>query len=218
MSYLFSHDGNDYKYTRMLQEASNSMNDSFIELAKMGLRKSKDEVLRNVSLSYIVELDNLTEDDVLIGLNDEHDIVLLEAIEASEYFDTDKVTNAIIRTIKENSDESVVSTAIISLGFKNIEIEEYYKYISPKLMTSPLVKSAISFHIAFNHDDVLSFFQFINSENYLVRMMVANLSDCFIETDFSENILNLLIERNKIEDFVAIKEILSSRIKQYRNN
>ena len=102
--------------------------------------------------------------------------------------------------------------------FKNIEIEEYYKYISPKLMTSPLVKSAISFHIAFNHDDVLSFFQFINSENYLVRMMVANLSDCFIETDFSENILNLLIERNKIEDFVAIKEILSSRIKQYRNN
>lgn len=220
LKYSFSLEGDDHELTRILYESIKGSDKSSSELAKFGLRKSKDESFRSVCVEYLVSLDLLNEQDLLVALNDEDETVRMDAITASEDIDSIEIRKKLVSLAQVESDDFVVAWIIATLGLKDHDLSSSLSEIKSRWASSEIVQCAISFYGAFTQGDkseIISFFQFLKSGDHLVRGMVANLSDCFVESGLSKKIESLLTDQFSKEDWVSIKEVLESKIDAFKN-
>ena len=216
--YSFSLDGDDHELTKKLYMSMKNSDSSFSDLAKFGLRSSKDEAFRGVCIEYLVSLGLLNEQDLMIALDDEDEIVRMEAVTASEDLDSVDIRKKLVSLAQSETDDFAVAWIIATLGMKEHDISNSLSEIKFRWASSEIIQCSVSFYNAFtkgNESETIRFFQFLRSSDHLVRGMVANLSDCFVESGLSKKIESLITNQISKEDWVSIKEVLESKIKRF---
>ena len=215
MSYVFDPDGSDHVHTKLLYESMESEDRSHVELARFGLRASRDEMFRSVCVEYLANFGFLSEKDLLIALADSDEVVRAEAVTASIDIDSFEIKQQLLFMIESEEDDFYIAWIIVTLGLKEHEAFEIVYRARSEWLSSEIVQCSVTFYCAYmkqEEHEILRFFQYINSDNHLVRGMVANLSDCFAGTVFSNKIEAILAARLVKEDWVSVKEVLEQKI------
>lgn len=208
----FNKSGDDSQLQSQLDIAIETNDKSKKGLARQGLYFSCDDVFRSSCIQYLDALGLITEADIARGLEDESDVVRIEAISVAESYVSEAIEQKLSEACFIEKDEFALSQIIFALGVKGVTND--FKPIKKSWSSSELVQCSFKFFDAMlypSENSTKSFFQFLKSESHIVRGFVVNYSDCFVQHSDLSMVYDLLSQQYEIEDIEYIRELIEIR-------
>lgn len=211
----FDPNGDDSSISKKLFDCLSRNDKSLKNLAKKGLRTSKDEVFRSVCIEYLSNLNAIDEDDIIVALEDPYEVTRIEAITAAEHHFSALISLKLSSLLLSEPEDFIVAWSIVTLALNDQYQPDLIGNVLNKWSTSEIVNCAANFHLTFfefNESYARKFFHYLHSKDHLVRGMVIQLSECFADWEDTLKIVELLELQLKKEDFVSLQELLTEKI------